>query len=162
MEEAIIAIGSNLGDRHQMVVKAGEFLHSCSINNLEKSSIWESEPIGGAQFTFYNSVAKIKTSLTPHQLLNKLKQFEQDCGRDPNPTKWSPRVLDLDIICYGNLVMDDDNLIIPHPEYKNRLFVLYPIHEIDQTWRHPKTNELITDLIQKAPDMDITKKDLQW
>lgn len=162
MEEAIIAIGSNLGDRHQMVKKAGIFLSSCSQSSIKKSSIWESEPIGGAKYTFYNAVVKIKSTVTPHQLLKKLKQFEQDCGRDSSPEKWMPRVLDLDIISFGNIVMDNGTLIIPHPEFKKRLFVLYPIYEIDQAWQDPKSKELITDLIQNAPEMEIKKTDLQW
>lgn len=145
-----------------MIKKAGRFLESCSITGFQKSSIWESEPVGGAKFTFYNSVAKINTQLPPRELLIKLKQFEQDCGRDPDPARWSPRLLDLDIIGYDDLVIERENLIIPHQEYRNRLFVLNPLKEIEDDWYDPVSHRHIDELIKNAPKIDIKKTDLEW
>ena len=162
MEEVIIAVGSNLGDRLSNLQKAGNFLDSLSKETIEKSSIWESEPVGAAKYTFYNAAAKIKTDLSPLSLLHALKSFEQKCGREKNPDRWGPRILDLDIICYGNLVMDKESLIIPHPEYHERLFVLLPMQEIDKNRRDPVTNKRLDQMIGAAPLIDIKKTQMNW
>lgn len=162
MEEVVIALGSNLGDRLGMLQKAGVFLEQLSESPIRKASVWQSDPVGAAKYPFYNSAIKLSTSLVPGELLRILKQFELDSGREKNPQKWGPRILDLDIIRYGNLVIEQDNLIIPHPEYKNRLFVLLPMAEIDPAWKDPGTNNTLPDLIKKAPDLHLFKTDLIW
>ncbi|HMB41076.1 MAG TPA: 2-amino-4-hydroxy-6-hydroxymethyldihydropteridine diphosphokinase [Balneolaceae bacterium] len=162
MEQAVIAIGSNLGDRLEMVRKAGEFLGQISMRKPVQSSIWESEPVGGAKYTFYNAAALITTDLHPLALLHKLKDFEMACGRKKEYTRWSPRILDLDIITYGNLVIEMDNLIIPHPEYKKRLFVLYPLEEICPAWVDHSTGESLDVIIKNAPDIEMKKTELEW
>jgi len=162
MEKAVIAIGSNLGDRLEMVRKAGAFLSHISGSKPIKSSIWESEPVGGAKYTFYNAAALISTELPPEELLRKLKNFEMASGREKDHARWSPRILDLDIITYGDLVIETDNLIIPHPEYKRRLFVLNPLKEIYSGWVDVTTRESLATIIKNAPDMEINKTDLEW
>jgi 2-amino-4-hydroxy-6-hydroxymethyldihydropteridine diphosphokinase len=162
MEKAIIAVGSNLGDRHKMIRKAGQFLNQLSETGPKKSSIWESEPIGGAKYTFYNAAALITTDLPPEELLKRLKEYELACGREEDHARWSPRILDLDIITYGDLVIELDNLIIPHPEYKKRLFVLYPMQEVDPGRDDVQTGALLSTLIENAPGMEIRKTELKW
>ncbi len=162
MEKVTIALGSNMGNRLQTIRKAGEFLSNLSVKPVKKASIWESEPVGGAKYRFYNTVAEITTTLTAGVLLGQLKQFEQQCGREKKPVRWGPRILDLDIIRYGSLAVQKENLIIPHPEYQNRLFVLMPIFEIDDTWRDPVTQTSISDLIKQAPDIELKKTELTW
>lgn len=162
MEEVIIAIGSNLGDRLKMIRNAGLFLNSLSDSVVEKASVWESEPVGGAKYAFLNTVAKITTRLTPIELLKKLKEFERLSGRDVNPTRWGPRILDMDIIRYGNRIYEDDSLIIPHPEYHNRLFVLLPMKEIDGSWIDPQFQLSVDELINKAPEMELQKTNDRW
>lgn len=162
MEPVIIAVGSNIGDRLSYIQKAGEFLGSVSEDEIVKSSIWESEPVGEAKYDFLNCAAKIFSSLTPKQLLKRLKNFEQSCGRDKNPIRWGPRVIDLDLIVYGNLVIQQEDLIIPHEEFKNRLFVLLPLSEIDKNWRDPVSKRSIDELIERAPEMDLQKTDYVW
>lgn len=162
MEQAVIAIGSNLGNRHEMIRKAGVFLNAISEEMSFKSSIWESEPIGGAKYTFYNAAALITTKHAPEDLLNDLKEFEMECGREKSHARWSPRILDLDIITYGNLVIESDNLIIPHSEYKKRRFVLYPMEEIIPGWIDTKSGKPLRAIIENAPDMKIQKTFLKW
>lgn len=162
MEQAVIAVGSNLGDRLEMVQKAGEFLTRISESKPVKSSIWESEPVGGAKYTFYNAAALITTELSPEKLLGKLKDFEIVCGREKDHARWSPRILDLDIITFGNLVIETDNLIIPHPEYKKRLFVLYPLKEIVPGGLFDLTGESLSSLIKGAPEIEIRQTELSW
>lgn len=162
MEEVIIAIGSNLGDRLKMIRSAGLFLDSLSESVVVKASVWESEPVGGAKYRFLNTAAKITTRLAPSELLRKLKAFERLSGRDANPTRWGPRILDMDIIRYGKLVYEDDSLIIPHPEYHNRLFVLLPMKEIDAGWVDPQLQLSLDELIQNAPKMELQKTNDRW
>lgn len=162
METVVVALGSNLGNRLAVIRKAGEFLTHLSGDPVKKASIWESEPVGGALYPFYNTAAVISTDAKPVDLLKQLKRFEQDCGREKNPVRWGPRILDLDIISYGNLVMIHDSLIIPHSEYKKRLFVLKPMAEITDNWTDPATGENITDMIRNAPVSELHKTDLVW
>lgn len=162
MEPVIIAVGSNIGDRLSYIQLAGAFLEKLSDGEIRKSSIWESEPVGGAKYDFLNCTARIETSLAPEELLVRLKEFEQSCGREADPVRWGPRVIDLDLICFGNLVIQQEDLIIPHPEYAKRLFVLLPLQEIDSEWKDPENKKNIGELTDDAPRMDITKTGYDW
>lgn len=162
MASVIIAAGSNLGERLYYLQQAAIFLSKISKKPVRKSSVWESEPMGPAEFTFLNTVALIETDKNPARLLSKLKQFEQQLGRDSEPERWGPRILDLDIISYNNLVIQAENLIIPHPEYQNRLFVLLPMQEVAPKWKDPESGIRIDTIIQHAPDLNISKTDFSW
>ena len=162
MDPVIIAAGSNLGNRQDILRKAGNFLESLSEGVVIKSSVWESEPLGPALYPFLNSVIKVESSLPANALLSKLKSFEAEMGRDRESERWSPRILDLDIIGYGGLVIHSESLIIPHPEYTRRLFVLLPLKEIDPGWADPETGCALDDILDAAPDMQITKTNLNW
>lgn len=162
MEPVIVAVGSNLGDRLTNLQKTGVFLDQLSEKPIEKASIWESEPVGPSKFQFYNTVAKIYTSLPPQELLVRLKEFEQKMGREKNPERWGPRILDLDIIRYSDLVIQTESLIIPHPEYSRRLFVLLPLQEVDPNWTDPKNGKTVSEVVKTAPEMDIHKTEHRW
>jgi len=162
MEEVIVAVGSNLGDRLSYIKKAGVFLENISLKPVQKASVWESEPVGGAKYSFLNSAAKIVTDTGPAELLKNLKEFEQTCGREKNPERWGPRVIDLDIISYGNLVIEQESLIIPHPEYEMRKFVLNPMMEINSNWCDPRTGLSIEKILKNAPSIKIYKTDYSW
>lgn len=162
MAEVIIAAGSNLGDRNDVLRKAGDFLENLSRLPVRKSSVWESEPVGPAEFNFLNTVAVIHTDLSASALLSRLKNFEYKMGRDIHAKRWAPRILDLDIVSYNNLVIQMESLIIPHPEYHQRLFVLLPLQELIPDWKDPQTGTEITTLIIEAPDILISKTDYIW
>lgn len=162
MEPVTIAVGSNLGNREKMLRKTGIFLEKLTETTADKSDVWESEPVGPAKFPFLNAAAKIFTTLSPRLLLDRLKKFEAEMGRKKRAKRWSPRILDLDIITYGNLVIHSENLIIPHPEYTRRLFVLYPMRQIYPSWIDPETNRSIHDIIEQAPDMQLQKTKIKW
>lgn len=162
MEKVVIASGSNLGNRLGYLERAGTFLSELTQGTIKKASIWESEPVGAAEYTFLNSAALIETEKEPGELLVLLKNFEQECGREKDPERWGPRVLDLDIIAYGNLVIDQESLIIPHPEYHRRLFVLCPMKELLPDWTDPVTHKSIEVMIDEAPKIEIHKTDLTW
>ena len=162
MAKVNIALGSNLGDRLYYLKKAALRLDELSDSEIRKSSLWESEPIGNAKYSFFNGVISVDTTIEPHTLLKELKNFEQQLGRDKNPERWGPRIIDLDIISYDDLVIQTNTLIIPHPEYRKRLFVLLPLREIEPDWKDPETKQSIHSIIKKAPAIDIEITDYNW
>lgn len=162
MAEIVIALGSNLGDPHKQLVQAAAFLHEISTIKPEGSPIFRSEPVGPSENDFLNAVMIIQSDLPPVALLDRLKEQEKKQGRPERYPKWTARTLDLDIISYGNLVVDQDNLIIPHPEYKHRLFVLLPLKAIRPEWKDPVMDQNIDQMIRDAPGIRIQKTQLNW
>lgn len=159
---AWIALGSNQGNRLQNLVDARFFLESISEGEIICSSIYETEPIGPANQPFLNAVIRIQTLDTPEQLLQRLKNFETNQGRDMMAPRWSNRLIDLDIIEMEKVRIDLDWLQIPHKEYPNRLFVLVPFSEIEPHWQHSISGKSLRDLMQEAPQGYIEKTSLLW
>jgi len=126
-----ISLGSNLDDPQQQILSAIENIKSLPDTNLIKqSTLLETEPWGLAdQPNFYNAIALIETELTPMRLLEALQKIELDAGR-VRKEKWGPRILDLDIICYGDTAIYSPELTIPHPSFSEREFVLKPLVDI--------------------------------
>ncbi len=162
MDTATIAAGSNAGDRHRHLCVARKFLAKLSTGTLRASPIYLTEPVGPSTRYFLNAVVEITTTLGPHELLKELKSFEERHGRDPGQPRWSARSIDLDIISLGDLVIQNDNLIIPHPEYTDRLFVLKPLHDICPRWRDPATGESIAAMLKKATSLQLRQTSLSW
>ncbi len=162
MAKVIVATGSNLGNRHDHLKQAGKLLNRLSIRPIRKSSIWESDPVGPALYPFLNAVCVIHTELAPDELLKQLKSIEEQIGRNKNPERWAPRIIDLDLIAWNDLAIQSDNLIIPHPEYHSRLFVLYPLQELCPNWKDPVNRIDIDTMIHNASDIRIEKTDLEW
>lgn len=162
MAQVTIAAGSNMGDRHRHLIHAKRFLIELSDAHSLSSSIYMTEPVGPSSRFFLNAVIRIVTQLKPAALLRRLKGYEREHGRTTRQPRWSARTIDLDIIAYGNLVIREENLIIPHPEYHRRLFVLIPLQEIDAGWTDPETGTGIRKLIDEAPDLLLKKTKLDW
>lgn len=162
MAEIIVALGSNLDEPLEQLRQAALFLKECSTSEPELSPIYRSEPVGPSENDFLNAVALIRTEVPPNELLRRFKEQEKRQGRPSRYPRWTARTLDLDIISYGNLVVDEDNLIIPHPEYKHRLFVLLPLKAIRPEWTDPVTDLPIDDMIRNAPGIRIQKTQLTW
>jgi 2-amino-4-hydroxy-6-hydroxymethyldihydropteridine diphosphokinase len=140
-----IALGSNLGDRERYLREAVEALHGF-ISNLRVSSFHDTAPVGvGEQPTYLNGAAVGETSLEPHALLTRLRDIERHFGRE-RPHPGAARTLDLDLILYGDAVLTGPDLIVPHPRFRERVFVLEPLAEIAAEWRDPVTGRTVKEL----------------
>lgn len=151
MISVIIGIGSNLGERVLNCNKALERMAEFS-EVLSVSSYYETEPVGVEdQPNFINCAAEIATELEAHELLGRLKAVERSLGRE-GAEKWGPRMIDLDIIFYGDRTIDDSKLRVPHPEAHLRRFVLVPLTEIAPALIHPVLKVTVTELLSRLKD----------
>ncbi len=135
-----IALGSNLGDREAMIRQALDALAALPETELLRaSSLYDTEPAGDVdQPNFLNAVAQLDTNLSARQLLWNLLLIEKRLGRE-RARRWGPRIIDLDLLLYGNELIEEDDLRVPHPEMTRRAFVLVPLVELDPTLVHPGT-----------------------
>ena len=139
---AFIGLGSNLGDREGHLLQATEMLSRLPDTALLRvSSVYDTEPVGEVdQPEFLNAVALLETQLTARQLLWNLLLIERRLGR-VRSQKWGPRTIDLDLLLHGDLVVDEADLQVPHPEMHRRAFVLVPLLELEPNLTHPVTGE---------------------
>jgi 2-amino-4-hydroxy-6-hydroxymethyldihydropteridine diphosphokinase len=143
-----IALGSNLGDREDYLRSALDALKP-AIDRLRVSTFHDTAPVGvGPQPTFLNAAAVGETSLSARSLLETLLAIERDLGRE-RPFPGAPRTLDLDLILYGDAIIDQaPSLIVPHPRFRERRFVLEPLVEIAPDWRDPVTGQTVEELLR--------------
>jgi 2-amino-4-hydroxy-6-hydroxymethyldihydropteridine diphosphokinase len=128
-----IGLGANLGDRERIVQAALDRLDSeDGIEVVRVSSLRETDPVGYTdQPRFLNGVAELETELAPRELLERLLAVERDLGRVREGPRYGPRTIDLDLLLYGDAVVDEPGLRIPHPRMTERRFVLEPLAELE-------------------------------
>lgn len=144
-----LGLGSNMGDKEQYLRDALEALASEKDILVEKVSDWiVTTPYGYVeQDDFLNGCVEIRTLKTPYELLDFLHQIEQKAGRK-REIHWGPRTLDLDILFYDKLILEEDELVIPHKEIAKREFVLQPLCQIAPNFRHPVTGLSIENMYE--------------
>lgn len=144
---AYLGLGSNLGDKKGYLDNAVRSLDEAKGCHVEKVSSYQvTKPYGGVeQDDFLNACLILKTLLTPEELLEKLHEIEQSAHRE-RIVHWGPRTLDLDILMYDDVVMETDELVIPHVEMHLRSFVLNPLREIAPNKRHPVIGKTVSQL----------------
>ena len=149
--QAFIGIGSNLGDRLVHCRAALDRLALLPGTTLKRiSPFFESEPREGVEGgLFLNAVVDIATTLSPHLLLGHLQEIEAALGRAPDHPPGTARTMDLDILLYGDTVMDEPDLTIPHPRMAGRRFVLAPLVALAPTVRHPVLKVTATELLRR-------------
>lgn len=133
MARAYLGLGSNLGDRRSLLAAAIEALDWGDVRVVQRSSIYETEPVGGPadQPWFLNMVIGVDTSLSPHQLWERCAGVEIALGRaHGREERWGPRTIDVDVLLHGTSSVNDEELVIPHPRMHERAFVLLPLAEI--------------------------------
>jgi len=148
MEKNIVylSLGSNIGDKAENLRKAVKTLNQ-HINVIKISSLYKTEPIGDKnQDDFYNIAVKGDTILTPENLLNTLSRIEKQMHRRRNE-KWGPRIIDIDILLFNDLIIKKKELIIPHPYMHKRYFVLIPLKEIEPALMHPEFKKPCSEFI---------------
>lgn len=150
---AIVAFGSNEGDRTHFISQSLMMIERDIGPIVSRSNIYKTAPIGAANQEFLNGAALIKTNLQPHELLTQLLHIEHELGRT-RYEKWGNRTIDLDIVVAndftkGPIVLNDQDLILPHPESLLRDFVLVPASEVSPSWIHPSTGNTLMNEVQK-------------
>ncbi len=140
--KAFVGLGSNLGDREATIRRALDELARLPSTALTRaSSLYDTEPVGDTeQPGFLNAVAELETELDARQLLWNLQLIERRLGR-VRTRRWGPRVIDLDLLLFGDEVWELPDLVVPHPELIRRSFVLVPLVELDPLVIHPVTKE---------------------
>lgn len=155
MVQVFIGLGSNQGNAIKNVCNAiGELGNIADTRFGYCSSLYRSAPVGYLdQPDFVNAVCQVETSLPAPALLEQLGLLEHKAGRKRDGARWGPRPLDLDILLYGDAVLDTDSLSVPHPRMHERAFVLYPLQEIAPELRIPGIGSL-DDLVDLCADQD--------
>ena len=156
LERIYLSLGTNLGNREQNLEAVLQELPP-EVTILESSPVYQTEPWGYLdQPDFLNQVLAVETTLSPDELLDYVKGIEKKIGRKPS-VRFGPRIVDIDILFYGDRIISEENLVIPHPRIKDRAFVLIPLAELDPDLIHPGTNSSISDLLE---DVDLTGVDI--
>jgi len=143
-----IALGSNLGDRVSLLGFARSRLGAI-VTDLKASSHYETEPVGltGHQPLFLNAAVVGLTAMPPRMLLAALMLIERDAGRE-RPRPGAARTLDLDLVLYGDQILQEPGLVVPHPRFRERRFVLEPLAEIAPLSKDPVTGKTVQELLQ--------------
>lgn len=151
MKKIYLSLGSNVGNREANLKQAVNGLEAARIQVLRASPVYETEPMEYAnQPWFLNLVIEAETKLMPLQLLQKTSQIERNLGRIRRIPK-GPRTIDIDILFYGNAVVQSPTLEIPHPRIAARRFVLAPLADLAPDFRHPVTGLTVREMLDAAP-----------
>ncbi|MDP9315005.1 MAG: 2-amino-4-hydroxy-6-hydroxymethyldihydropteridine diphosphokinase [Chloroflexota bacterium] len=156
-----LGLGANLGDRAATLGAARQRL-APDVQVLAWSSLYETAPWGvSEQPPFLNAVCQAQTALSPTALLAYLKARERELGRVPS-FRWGPRAIDIDILLYDELVLNAEQLTLPHPRLHERAFVLVPLLELAPDLRHPVIGRTVRELVADLPPDELASTRKDW
>ena len=158
MSKVYLSIGSNKGNRSALINKAIDEIEKKIGIIISRSTIYQSKSWGFDSNDFYNLCLLIDTDIMPKSLLINLKKIEKSMGREDIDGSYSDRFIDIDILLYDNIIIDSEDLKIPHPKIEIRKFVLVPMLEIADDYVHPILNKTIKELNNDCSDQDIPLK----
>ena len=154
-----LLLGSNLGDRKKQMDEALDLIPEMIGQVTKRSSFYETEPWGFSSEEFFLNIAmQTLTSLSPEEVMRKIDEIEKRFGRERADSGYSSRTMDIDILFYDDLVLDQDILKIPHPMLKDRRFVLVPLNEIAHELIHPVFRKTIGELLENCTDTKDVRK----
>lgn len=153
MIKLYILLGGNLGDKH-LVFSEARLRLSQQVGTITiQSAIYETEPWGfESDDIFWNQVLEISTELSPEEVLKQTQQIEHDLGRIRKANQYDSRIIDIDILFYGDLIIKTENLVVPHPRIQERKFALVPLSEIAPELIHPVFLKSIRQLLAECTD----------
>ncbi|MBK6504503.1 MAG: 2-amino-4-hydroxy-6-hydroxymethyldihydropteridine diphosphokinase [Ignavibacteria bacterium] len=153
MQKIYLGLGSNRGDRLAFIESAVDNISRIdSTSLLRVSAVYETEPWGIRDQNFFlNCVTEITTGLDAHAISGRLKEVEKLIGRT-NSSKWHEREIDIDLLFYGDMIVNSNNLRVPHAEVENRKFVLVPLNEIVPELVHPVSGKTIAEFLEASKD----------
>jgi 2-amino-4-hydroxy-6-hydroxymethyldihydropteridine diphosphokinase len=147
LKTAYLSLGSNVGNRERMLGEALRLLEAPNLHVARVSLVYETEPQDFKnQPWFLNLVAEVQTALFPMQLLTRVRKIERGLGRKRTVNK-GPRTIDIDILLYGESVIDSKTLVVPHPRMTERRFVLQPLADLAPDLRHPVLRRSVRELL---------------
>ncbi len=158
MSKVYLSIGSNKGNRSVLINKAIDEIEKKIGKIISRSSIYQSKSWGFDSNDFYNLSLLIDTDIEPKSLLINLKKIEKSMGREDIDGSYSDRFIDIDILFYDNIIIDSEDLKIPHPKIEIRKFVLVTMLEIADDYVHPILNKTIRQLDNECDDQGIPLK----
>jgi 2-amino-4-hydroxy-6-hydroxymethyldihydropteridine diphosphokinase len=159
MHQVFLGIGGNLGNKHNNLTKILLLIENELGAIRKKSSVYETPPWGfQAEEDFWNMVIQIETRLNPEKLLHKAKNIEQEFGRKIQTENYTSREMDIDILYFDDLIIENELLKIPHPQIQKRLFVLVPLVEIAPEKKHPLLQKTSRKLLENCRDKSEIKK----
>ena len=158
MSKVYLSIGSNKGNRSVLIIKAIDEIEKKIGKIISRTRIYQSKSWGFDSNDFYNLSLLIDTDIEPKSLLINLKKIEKSMGREDIDGSYSDRFIDIDILFYDNIIIDSEDLKIPHPKIEIRKFVLVPMLEIADDYVHPILNKTIRQLNNECDDQGIPLK----
>lgn len=159
METAFLGLGSNLGDREGNLRKAIMEISRSAGKVVASSPVYETEPWGfRSEQDFLNMAVRLETDLGASELLMRLLEIEKQLGRKRTGEQYSSRVIDIDILLYGDLIINENGLKIPHPRLHQRKFVLVPLCDIAPDAIHPVYKKSLSELLRSCNDQNEVRK----